>query len=317
MRTGPAGIFAVFVVTLLGGIGTVHGAQPFDSAQGKPTLQNARVSTSHGRDIAREIAGVISSTSEQPTWVGWSVPTVDGRHDMCCHYGNNGDRCCGACALEGTRNTAVAPDPGATSSRVVRLERPPALVVMVRIADKRVERIKVFSESCVLDAGGTSVLWLAAVTPTDSLGWLQSHLRSLGPTATASTAKESERQIQPTVMAISLHAGAEADRALVEAARQHASPKVRGAALFWLAQKAGQAAAATISDAIERDPETEVKKRAVFALSQLPKDEGVPRLIDVARTHSNPAVRRQAMFWLGQSRDPRAISFFEQVLNVR
>ena len=52
----------------------------------------------------------------------------------------------------------------------------------------------------------------------------------------------------------------------------------------------------------------------MFALSQLPKDEGVPKLIDVARTNRNPAVRRQAMFWLGQSRDPRALEFFEEVL---
>jgi HEAT repeat protein len=57
-----------------------------------------------------------------------------------------------------------------------------------------------------------------------------------------------------------------------------------------------------------------VKKRAVFALSQLPKDEGVPLLIQVAKTNTNPVVRKQAMFWLGQSHDPRALQFFEQVL---
>ena len=62
------------------------------------------------------------------------------------------------------------------------------------------------------------------------------------------------------------------------------------------------------------DPETEVRKQAVFALSQLPKDESVPKLIEVARTHRDAAVRKQAMFWLGQSRDPRALTFFEQIL---
>jgi HEAT repeat protein len=73
-------------------------------------------------------------------------------------------------------------------------------------------------------------------------------------------------------------------------------------------------AAGTITERIEQDPDTEVKKKAVFALSQLPKDEGVPLLIKVARTNKNPAVRRQAMFWLGQSKDPRAIDFFADVL---
>jgi len=90
---------------------------------------------------------------------------------------------------------------------------------------------------------------------------------------------------------------------------------VRGQALFWLAQKAGKKAASTITDAIENDPNTEVKKKAVFALSQLPKDDGVPKLIEVARNNRNPAVRKQAMFWLGQSNDPRALAFFEEVLS--
>jgi len=40
----------------------------------------------------------------------------------------------------------------------------------------------------------------------------------------------------------------------------------------------------------------------------------VPMLIDVARTSHDPEVRKQAMFWLGQSKDPRAVAFFEQVL---
>ena len=52
----------------------------------------------------------------------------------------------------------------------------------------------------------------------------------------------------------------------------------------------------------------------MFALSQMPKDEGVPRLIEVARSHRNAEVRKQAVFWLGQSNDPRALTFFEEVL---
>ena len=58
-----------------------------------------------------------------------------------------------------------------------------------------------------------------------------------------------------------------------------------------------------------------MKKKAVFALSQLPKDEGVPKLMEVARNNRNPEVRKQAMFWLGQSHDPRAVKFFEEILN--
>jgi HEAT repeat protein len=93
--------------------------------------------------------------------------------------------------------------------------------------------------------------------------------------------------------------------------------RIRGQALFWLSQRAGDEALKTIGTAVSDDPELEVKRRAVFALSQLPRGEGVPLLIDVARTHRLPEVRRQAMFWLGQSRDPRAVDFFEQVLTQK
>ena len=101
---------------------------------------------------------------------------------------------------------------------------------------------------------------------------------------------------------------------LIAMAREDQSAEVRRQALFWVGQKAGARAAETITGAIENDPDTEVMKRAVFALSQMPKDEGVPRLIDVARTHRNPEVRKQAVFWLGQSNDPRALKFFEEIL---
>jgi HEAT repeat protein len=101
---------------------------------------------------------------------------------------------------------------------------------------------------------------------------------------------------------------------LVRFARNDSSIRVRKQALFWLAQQAGQKAVGALTDTIEQDPDTQVKKHAVFALSQLPAEEGVPLLIDVARKNRNPEVRKQAVFWLGQSNDPRALQFFEEVL---
>jgi HEAT repeat protein len=101
---------------------------------------------------------------------------------------------------------------------------------------------------------------------------------------------------------------------MIRMAREDSSTHVRSQALFWLGQKAGKKAVGAINDAIENDPNTEIKKKAVFALTQLPHEEGVPMLIQVAKTNKNPEVRKQAMFWLGQSKDPRALDFFEEVL---
>jgi hypothetical protein len=115
--------------------------------------------------------------------------------------------------------------------------------------------------------------------------------------------------------ALSVSHEPEALNEMIRMAKDDESTHVRGQALFWLAQKAGQKAMGAITGAIENDPDTDVKKKAVFALSQMPKDEGVPKLIEVAKTNRNREVRKQAMFWLGQSNDPRALDFFEQVLS--
>jgi hypothetical protein len=124
----------------------------------------------------------------------------------------------------------------------------------------------------------------------------------------------SDRVREKAIFGLSVSKEPEAVAAMIEVAKNDRSAHVRSQALFWLAQRAGQKAAAAITTAIDDDPDTSVKKQAVFALQQLPPDQGVPLLIQVARTNRNPAVRKQAMFWLGQSQDPRAVQFFEEIL---
>ena len=110
----------------------------------------------------------------------------------------------------------------------------------------------------------------------------------------------------------------EAIPAIVSVARDDKSARVRGQALFWLAQKAEkQISEDAIRRAIEQDPETQVKRRAVSALTQMKDGEGVPLLIEIARTNKNPAIRKEAMQVLGRSKDPRAVKFFEDVLNAK
>ena len=41
------------------------------------------------------------------------------------------------------------------------------------------------------------------------------------------------------------------------------------------------------------------------------------RLREYFPPFDNPEVREQAVFWLGQSKDPRALAFFERILTSR
>jgi HEAT repeat protein len=106
--------------------------------------------------------------------------------------------------------------------------------------------------------------------------------------------------------------------AVVGVAHDDSNPRVRGQALFWLAQTASrQISESAIRQAIDQDPETQVKRKAVQSLMQMKNGDGVPLLIEIAKTNKNPVIRKEAMQQLGNSKDPRALKFFEDVLTAR
>lgn len=103
---------------------------------------------------------------------------------------------------------------------------------------------------------------------------------------------------------------------LLRLARDNARPdEVRRQAVFWVGQAAGAVVTRELSALVdENDVDLAVRERAVFALSQRPDGEGVAALLRVAETSASPTLRKRAIFWLGQSRDPRALVYFERVL---
>ena len=83
-------------------------------------------------------------------------------------------------------------------------------------------------------------------------------------------------------------------------------------ALFWLGQSdAPTTELVRLYDELEPEP---LRDHATFVLSQRHDDAAVDKLIDIARHDRDLDVRKRAMFWLGQSRDPRAVKFFRDVL---
>ena len=411
----------------------------------QPRITNGAVTTQPASAPFTASFRTLVNSRADVFWIGYSVPAVEGERSMC-GDGNitvvngttmSGSGCCSSGRLEPDADrsqprTTVSGQPGP-----VKLEGDDRISVLIRVADRSVERIRIVPASCALDAGGRPVVWIDSVGPADSVALLESYAvpnaagsrRLLGgaitaialhgdPSADAALDRlvapaqpeavrrevpfwlgnargqhgldtlrrvlrddpsadvkkkavfgvsqsrqpgafdmlagvaRSDQQASirgealfwlaqrgdaraPAVIAEALEKDSSPEvrkravfalsqlkddagvSALVTVARTHADPAVRSEAIFWLGQKAGAKAAATIAERVEQDPETEVKKKAVFALSQLPKDEGVPLLINVARTQKSPEVRKQAMFWLGQSKDPRAIEFFAEVLAAK
>ena len=246
------------------------------------------------------------------TWIEYRVPMVGGPRQMCCFDSSRGGTdCCRRCRLEGGDGVYLASDAAPTPTRIV-VEPPSEMRVFARIENRAVTRVRVFSLDCDVDAEGVSLMPLTGVSAEDSVAWLATLVRSTSETSTRLNAVH-----MPALSALALHPGDAATAALIAMARSAQRPRIRSQAVVWLSQRAGDEALRTIGNAVSNDPEIEVKRRAVFALSQLPRGEGVPLLIDLARNHRLPEVRRQAMFWLGQSKDPRAVEFFEQILRAK
>lgn len=130
-----------------------------------------------------------------------------------------------------------------------------------------------------------------------------------------SDAKPAKEAILPAMLA----EGVEVWPRLLKLAKDADRPRdVRSAAIFWVSQAASEKATAGLQAIVDDSSgDREVRKSAVFSISQRPKDESVPALIRIARTHRDPELRKSAIFWLGQSRDPRAVAYFEEILSAR
>lgn len=159
--------------------------------------------------------------------------------------------------------------------------------------------------------------WRAPVGTVTNLGTVSTREATDYLLALASTG--SNRSARDAIFPMTLADSVVVWPGLLRLARDQSRPnEIRTQSVFWLSQSAGDAitanlAALTGDAAIDQD----VREQAVFALSQRPREEGVPALIQIARTNRDPEIRKKALFWLGQSRDPRALALFEEILSKR
>lgn len=86
----------------------------------------------------------------------------------------------------------------------------------------------------------------------------------------------------------------------------------RKEALFWFGQTGESTRDLVALDDVLKG--RELREQYTFVLSQRRDDPSLDKLIDIARRDPDTGIRKQAMFWLGQSREPRAIQFFKDIL---
>lgn len=91
-----------------------------------------------------------------------------------------------------------------------------------------------------------------------------------------------------------------------------ASLETRKQALFWLGQS--DFPTADLVRLRENLKPFALREHYTFVLSQRHEDAAIDGLIDVARRDPDSEIRKRAMFWLGQTKEPKAIKFLQDIL---
>jgi hypothetical protein len=262
-----------------------------------------RVESAHAE--TRAVAGTLEATfrgilaqAEKPEWIGYSVDEIAGERSMCCGNWNDGAGC-GTCRLEKDRE-ATGGTKNADGS--VKLEGARRLVVLFRLEAKQVDRIRVASEDCTLDAGGLPFLWLTGVKPSESVALLTTYVQG------AEFERHEHHNIgNGALTAIALHADASADRSMESFVKPEQPEELRKQAGFWLGVARGKEGLNVLQHMAKDDPSSDVRAHVTFALSVSHEPGALEEMIRMAHDDSSSHVRGQALFWLAQKAGKKAV----------
>ena len=167
----------------------------------EPRLVNAQTQTrAVTSGLEKEFRSLVKNQVE-PAWIGYAVPVVEGNHHICCYSSEESRKPAslrrGRCQLESRDEGMNFNTNGDDDTR----ENPGRVLVLWRVADRNVGKIRVFTDDCELDAGGLTVQWLTDVKPKESIDLLASFVGE-----TDASTRAGRKQSESAIAAIALHA---------------------------------------------------------------------------------------------------------------
>ena len=254
-----------FVVATVLSTATVLLAQQPAIIHGEATTEAA----DHGLNAA------LDSLKHENTamWVGYSIP-VTGKFSS----GWNSDH---IAYLEGKGDSAV--DDSEKDSKSTD-----HAVILLRLADGAVMKLRVESPERELDAGGLRFVWLNGVNADDSVHVLTDLARQ----------GDARHLRDSTVFAISIHQTNAATTALISLASAGNDLGLREKAAFWLANQQGHDGFAAIQRLAREDSDPKFREKLTFDLTLSKDPEALNELIRMAHEDASPQVRKQAQFWM-------------------
>jgi HEAT repeats len=234
-------------------------------------LVNAQVDTrSASAGLETAFRGLLGQ-QPQPAWIGYSVPSVR-TGGLGCEYVRDGN----------------------SSAGVVHLEPPDHAVVLIRVENGTVTRIRSLSPDCEIDAGGLPVHWLTDVVSGQSVALLESLIPNRDVTGDGA------------LSAIAVHNDPAADAVLDRYLAPNQPETLRLRAVSWMGSWRGRHGFEALKKIIAEDQDSRVRERAVTAMGSSKEPEAGPLLISLARGDQSARIREQAISALSSSRRPVA-----------
>jgi hypothetical protein len=270
-----------------------------DKAVDMPSVRAARIETRTVAESLQKTLREIVEGATNPVWIGYGVAGVD--HDRINYLsGYSAAWLCGRrCPLE-EANYPFALKGGGRP--IANLEETYTLIVLFRAEGRRVVRVQTSSDECVLNAGGTTFVWLTGVSSQESVELLKQYLSEIDLTKSDAVILSGS-----VLRAIALHADAAADRALESFVTQDQKEALREAAVPWLGER-GKAGLAVLENMAKTDPSVTVRQQVASTFSASSEPEALDALIRMSREDPSTEVRGQTFSWLAQRAEERAIS---------
>ncbi len=282
----------IYAITLWALSSPVFGSADFPV----DSFQNAEV---HLQDAGRDLGDAVRELTrriEEPAWIAYAVPRVSGGPEIYAGRfdGHEVSEGCGVLFLEKRRDH---------QGYHGRNEDGGDVVVLLRVEDGRVGKIRAVSPECVIDAGGLPVHGLLSADPRQSLDLLVSVAETGG-----------RKSADEALAAIALHDVPAADGILQRVATGDLDWRQEEQAVFWLGAARGRGGYEILRRWLDSEGDSELRTHIVFGIYISGVDESVEVLIDLARHDRHRRVRSQALFWLGQQAGERAVAELERLV---
>jgi hypothetical protein len=249
------------------------------AAQPPKLLVNAQVdsrSAAAGLEAAFRAA---VAAQPQPAWIAYSVPSV--RVFMGCDYVRDGWN-----------------QPG-----VIHLEPPDHAVILFRIDQNAIERIRTLSPDCEIDAGGLPLHWLNDVKPAESVAMLNGF------------ATQRERYQDGAMNAIAMHSDPTADAALQKFLATDQPESIRLRVVSWLNPNRGRNSFDILKNLIANDPNERVRERAISTLGNSKEPAATALIIATAEKDPNPRMRAAAVSALNRHSGTNVVDALKTVID--